>query len=533
MDAPVLLAFTAGLVATLNPCGFAMLPAYLSFFVGLGDAGAGAATASGRAAHLTRALVVGGVVSAAFLVVFGVVGAVLTAGVTAALLVTWLPWVAMAVGVAIAGLGVAVVRGFQLQVSLPHPEAGTRGRGLGHVFAFGVSYALASLSCTLPVFLAVVAGTLTRANVSSGLAAFLAYGLGMSTVLLSLVVALALARHGVVRRLRRAVRLAQRISGGLLIVAGAYVVYFWGYTLATGGTGRAGSAPITFVDRISARVRPRAGGGRLRGEAVRVPGARRPHQGGDPSPGATGGNASPAGRDTRHRPPHAPGRRRRGARRADPEGVRPPRLPRPGRRGGLRAPGHPRGRLGPPLVRPNQDARRPRGGAAPQARQPRVDPDGTGRGLPAEPRAVTRRLLAGYLTITAIVLVLLEVPLGVVFARLERATLIAGVRHDAVRIATFAGEPLTAGEDRLLETAAGDYGRATDGRVVVVVDRPGRPCGFPPRPTASGSTSMSSTRARVWTPTPGRASSAGCGPPRRGPSRWGERASGSPSPTAW
>lgn len=254
MDAPVLLAFTAGLVATLNPCGFAMLPAYLSFFVGLGDAGAGAATASGRAAHLTRALVVGGVVSAAFLVVFGVVGAVLTAGVTAALLVTWLPWVAMAVGVAIAGLGVAVVRGFQLQVSLPHPEAGTRGRGLGHVFAFGVSYALASLSCTLPVFLAVVAGTLTRANVSSGLAAFLAYGLGMSTVLLSLVVALALARHGVVRRLRRAVRLAQRISGGLLIVAGAYVVYFWGYTLATGGTGRAGSAPITFVDRISARV---------------------------------------------------------------------------------------------------------------------------------------------------------------------------------------------------------------------------------------------------------------------------------------
>ena len=35
MDAPLALAFTAGMVATVNPCGFAMLPAYLSYFLGL------------------------------------------------------------------------------------------------------------------------------------------------------------------------------------------------------------------------------------------------------------------------------------------------------------------------------------------------------------------------------------------------------------------------------------------------------------------------------------------------------------------
>ena len=35
IDAPLGLAFAAGLVATINPCGFAMLPAYLSFFLGL------------------------------------------------------------------------------------------------------------------------------------------------------------------------------------------------------------------------------------------------------------------------------------------------------------------------------------------------------------------------------------------------------------------------------------------------------------------------------------------------------------------
>ncbi len=35
IDAPLAYAFTAGAVATVNPCGFAMLPAYLSYFLGI------------------------------------------------------------------------------------------------------------------------------------------------------------------------------------------------------------------------------------------------------------------------------------------------------------------------------------------------------------------------------------------------------------------------------------------------------------------------------------------------------------------
>lgn len=37
IDAPVAPAFTAGLVATINPCGFVMLPAYLSWFIETAD----------------------------------------------------------------------------------------------------------------------------------------------------------------------------------------------------------------------------------------------------------------------------------------------------------------------------------------------------------------------------------------------------------------------------------------------------------------------------------------------------------------
>ena len=37
-SATLTFAFTAGLVATINPCGFAMLPAYLSYFLGTEEA---------------------------------------------------------------------------------------------------------------------------------------------------------------------------------------------------------------------------------------------------------------------------------------------------------------------------------------------------------------------------------------------------------------------------------------------------------------------------------------------------------------
>ena len=76
IEAPLALAFGAGLVATVNPCGFAMLPAYLSYFMGLNDD-----DDRGRGASLRSALLVGAVVSAGFLLVFGIAGILITAGV--------------------------------------------------------------------------------------------------------------------------------------------------------------------------------------------------------------------------------------------------------------------------------------------------------------------------------------------------------------------------------------------------------------------------------------------------------------------
>lgn len=256
IDAPVALAFTAGLVATVNPCGFAMLPAYLSYFLGLeeGEAGSGA----------VRTVGVGAVVSSGFLVVFAVVGALVTLGLRAAIDVV--PWAALAIGVAIGALGVAMLAGFDPIVRLPKVSRAGRGRTWWGVFTFGVAYAVASLSCTLPIFLAAVASVVTRTNLASGLVAFLAYGAGMSLTLLAVTVALGAGKRSLLRWVGGVQPHLNRVAGAVLVAAGAYIVYFWAFNLSRGA--QALSSPIAFVDRLSSTLTGLIGEAPLRSALV-------------------------------------------------------------------------------------------------------------------------------------------------------------------------------------------------------------------------------------------------------------------------
>ena len=220
MSSRLALAFGAGMLAVVNPCGFAMLPAYLSYFLGLDDP-----SADGRASVL-RALKVSLAVSAGFMAVFGLIGAVLE--VFAVQIEPWLPWVTMVMGVGLVVLGIAMVAGFQPTISLPHLEKGGQTRELPSMALFGVSYAVASLSCTLPIFVLNVVNAFSAEGVAQGLAIYAAYAGGMAVLLAAITVTLALARRGLVTDLRRFLPYVSRVAGGLLVLAGAYLTY-WGW----------------------------------------------------------------------------------------------------------------------------------------------------------------------------------------------------------------------------------------------------------------------------------------------------------------
>lgn len=81
---------------------------------------------------------------------------------------------------------------------------------------------------------------------------------------------------------------------------------------------------------------------------------------------------------------------------------------------------------------------------------------------------MTRRLLLGYLSLTLFVLVVLEIPLGITFARFERSTLRAGVRRDAAALALAAEETLQSGRGTSLSALVEQYELRTGGRAVIV-----------------------------------------------------------------
>ncbi len=237
IDGPFAVAFTSGMLAVVNPCGFAMLPAYLGFFLGVEGGGDDAR------AGVSKALAVGLAVSAGFAATFGAIGLVvshLTSEVY-----EWAPWVSLAVGGVLVVLGLYLLSGRELRVALPRLDAGGRTTGARSMFVYGVSYAVVSLGCTLPLFLAQVAGTFQRESWVSGVAVFGAYGIGFTVLLVALTVGIALARTSLLAALRRVLPYVQRASGALLVVAGFYVAWYGWYEIDRFGE------EDPFVDRVT------------------------------------------------------------------------------------------------------------------------------------------------------------------------------------------------------------------------------------------------------------------------------------------
>ncbi|GAB3999952.1 hypothetical protein GCM10029992_30250 [Glycomyces albus] len=129
-----------------------------------------------------------------FVTVFGTFGLIVS---TAAIgISSLLPWITIVVGVAVAAAGVWLLLGRELPTFMPKLGGREVKRSLGSMTVFGLFFALASLSCTIAPFLALVAQTFRSTSILGGTAMFLAYALGMTLVIGVLSLAIALARRG-------------------------------------------------------------------------------------------------------------------------------------------------------------------------------------------------------------------------------------------------------------------------------------------------------------------------------------------------
>jgi cytochrome c biogenesis protein CcdA len=248
----MVVAFGAGMLATVNPCGFVMLPAFLAYYLG-GDQQGHRAAGAGGGRRLPRGLshgvAVGLAASAGFAGVFTLAGLLVAVGLRQ--LVTMVPWVAVAIGGLLVVLGAALAAGRQPLARLRLGKGGHLGptnsigggSGLGQVVAFGGAYAVASLSCTLGVVLAVVAQATATASPTQTLGVFATFAVGAATVLVSVTVAAGLATASLVGLLGRVLPVVDRLGGVILALSGAYLLVYWLPVLA----GRAPAGVLAVV----------------------------------------------------------------------------------------------------------------------------------------------------------------------------------------------------------------------------------------------------------------------------------------------
>jgi cytochrome c biogenesis protein CcdA len=232
------LAFAAGLVAALNPCGFAMLPAYLALVVqGNGN---GVPPAVARALAATAAMTLG------FLTVFGVFG-LLTVSL-ASTVQRYVPYVTVVIGAVLVALGVWLACGRELTLLVPSRVTGRVSGAptsrLGSMFGYGIGYALASLSCTVGPFLAVTGAGLGGGSVLSRVGIYVAYAAGFALVVGALAIVVALAGSALTDRLRRILPFVNRVGGVVLILVGLYVAYYGFYEVQLFNAGGDPADPV-------------------------------------------------------------------------------------------------------------------------------------------------------------------------------------------------------------------------------------------------------------------------------------------------
>ena len=223
IDVDLAFPLAAGLIAAFNPCGFAMLPAYLAYFLGHELKN----PPDGYQGFL-NGIKVSMTLSAGFVFVFALVGILTNTVISENSIEERAGYITLPIGLVLILLGLAMIRGYQPNIKIPGLHIKNFNRQLPSIFLFGVSYAIVSIGCSAPIFFITVGSSFSRDGVINGVAVFITYAIGMSIVVAFLTISLALTRTMIAKNMKRVLPYLSPISGLLLTAAGFFLTsYGW------------------------------------------------------------------------------------------------------------------------------------------------------------------------------------------------------------------------------------------------------------------------------------------------------------------
>ena len=208
------LAYTAGLLAVLAPCALPMLPSFVSYFM----------NAEGKKANLGSALFFGFATVAGFLTIFLGIGILPSFALN--IISSKIALVTPFIGVILIILGLGHLFSDVFYKIPVIQTASPKGTGLRAFYLYGLGYGAASMACSFPVFILLVLQSASVGGFVSILVMFLAYALGSASVLVPLSVALTYSREYIYQKLMSLLPHMKKINAGILIIAGAYMIYY-------------------------------------------------------------------------------------------------------------------------------------------------------------------------------------------------------------------------------------------------------------------------------------------------------------------
>lgn len=218
-------AFAAGAATFFNPCGIALLPVYVSQYIAGKDKETYLETKNVLPVGIMRGALIGSAATLGFLVLFGLFGLLLS--YVGSLISNAMPSIALILGLILMGIGTTVLLKVPIHINMPFVTRirAQSKQGFSSYFTFGIAYGLASLSCTIPVFLLVVLAALSTGGFIASLAIYLAYAAGMGALMISLSVGMVASKKFSNNYLKLVRPHMNKINGGLIIAAGLYVIY--------------------------------------------------------------------------------------------------------------------------------------------------------------------------------------------------------------------------------------------------------------------------------------------------------------------
>ena len=208
--------FAAGVFATFNPCGFAMLPAYMTMLISSQRESESLPKLIGKALQFAALMAVGIITTFAL---FAVVIFPISTSIQA-----YLPIATITIGLLLIGVGVATLSGKSPYLKkLWSPNTAPSAR-LKSLYLYGVTFALGSVSCTIGPLLAATSKALELTFFES-LRIYLVYALGIS-VTIAILALIALFSQATLGKIRNSMKVIERISSAFLIIVGLYLIIF-------------------------------------------------------------------------------------------------------------------------------------------------------------------------------------------------------------------------------------------------------------------------------------------------------------------